>query len=195
MQPLHRAHRRSGAATLASQRRYLERYRLPGMQVADLIRSARLSAGLSQLALGRRAGTSQSAVARYESGASTPSLRTLERLLAAAGQELVIETRPRERRFSGPVGQKLEGHEAQLLTILRRHGASRPRIFGSVAREEDREGSDLDLLVEVREPDYVGLEELRSELEDELGVRVDLAVEGLLRDDVLERTRREAVAL
>jgi predicted nucleotidyltransferase len=64
-----------------------------------------------------------------------------------------------------------------------------------VARGKDREGSDLDLLVEVREPDYVGLEELRSELEDELGVRIDLAVEGLLREEVLERTRREAVPL
>jgi uncharacterized protein len=100
-----------------------------------------------------------------------------------------------ERRFPGPVGQKLEGHEQQLQRILRRHGASRPRIFGSVARGKDREGSDLDLLVEVREPDYVGLEELRSELEDELGVRIDLAVEGLLREEVLERTRREAVPL
>jgi predicted nucleotidyltransferase len=64
-----------------------------------------------------------------------------------------------------------------------------------VARGKDREGSDLDLLVEVREPDYVGLEELRSELEDVLGVRIDLAVEGLLREEVLERTRREAAPL
>jgi predicted nucleotidyltransferase len=64
-----------------------------------------------------------------------------------------------------------------------------------VARGKDREGSDLDLLVEVHEPDYVGLEELRSELEDVLGVRIDLAVEGLLREEVLERTRREAAPL
>jgi uncharacterized protein len=165
------------------------------MEITELLRSARRSAGLTQHALARRAGTSQSAVARYESGASTPSLATLQRLLAATGQELVIETRRLESRFSGPVGHKLEGHEAQLLRILRRHGASRPRVFGSVARGEDREGSDLDLLVEVRDPDYVGLEELRAELEDELGVRVDLAVEGLLRDEVRERTQREAVPL
>jgi uncharacterized protein len=165
------------------------------MDVAELLRSARLTAGLSQHALARRAATSQSAVARYESGASTPSLATLQRLLAAAGLELVIETRPFTGRFSGPVGRQLEGHREPLMRILRRHGASRPRVFGSVARGEDREGSDLDLLVEVREPDYVGLEELRAELEDELGVRVDLAVEGLLRDEVRERTQREAVPL
>jgi uncharacterized protein len=165
------------------------------VDVAALLRSVRLSAGLTQDALARGAGTSQSAVARYESGASTPSLVTLQRLLAAAGQELVIESRPLQSRFGGPIGRHLEGQAANVLTILRRHGASRPRIFGSVARGEDHEGSDLDLLVEVREPDYVGLEELRSELEDELGVRIDLAVEGLLKEEVLERTRREAVPL
>jgi predicted nucleotidyltransferase/DNA-binding XRE family transcriptional regulator len=165
------------------------------MEIAELVRSARLSAGLSQHALARRAETSQSAVARYESGASTPSLTTLQRLLAAAGQELVVEARPLESRFAGPVGRRLEGREARLLSILRRHGASRPRVFGSVARGDDREGSDLDLLVEVRDPDYVGLEELRAELEAELGVGVDLAVEGLLRDEVRERTRRDAVPL
>ena len=102
---------------------------------------------------------------------------------------------PRSGRFAGPIGRKLEAHDERLKLILQRHGASRPRVFGSVARGEDREGSDLDLLVEVRDPDYVGLEQLRSELEDELGVRVDLAVEGLLRDDIRERMHREAVRL
>lgn len=165
------------------------------MDIANLVRSARLEAGLSQHALAHRAHTSQSAVARYESGVSIPSLPTLQRLLAAAGQELVIETRPLMGRFSGPVGRRLAGHEARLLGILRRHGASRPRVFGSVARGEDREGSDLDLLVEVHDPDYVGLEQLRAELENELGVHVDLAVEELLRDEVRDRTRRDAVPL
>jgi hypothetical protein len=73
---------------------------------------------------------------------------------------------PRSGRFAGPIGRKLEAHDERLKLILQRHGASRPRVFGSVARGEDREGSDLDLLVEVRDPDYVGLEMLRSELED-----------------------------
>jgi uncharacterized protein len=106
-----------------------------------------------------------------------------------------MEPRSDQGRFSGPVGRKLEAHDERLKLILQRHGASRPRVVGSVARGEDREGSDLDLLVEVRDPDYVGLEQLRSELEDELGVRVDLAVEGLLRDDIRERMQHEAVLL
>jgi uncharacterized protein len=98
-------------------------------------------------------------------------------------------------RFSGPVGRKLDAHEEGLKLILRRHGASRPRVFGSVARGEEQEGSDLDLLVDVRDPDYVGLEQLRAELEGELGVRVDLAVEGLLRDEMREVLQRESVDL
>jgi uncharacterized protein len=106
-----------------------------------------------------------------------------------------MEPRSDQGRFSGPVGRKLEAHEERLKLILRRHGASRPRVVGSVARGDDQEGSDVDLLVEMHDPDYVGVEQLRSELEDELGVRVDLAVEGLLRDDIRERMHREAVLL
>jgi uncharacterized protein len=102
---------------------------------------------------------------------------------------------PRSGCFAGPIGRKLEAHDDRLKLILRRHGASRPRVVGSVARGEDQEGSDVDLLVELHDPDYMRLEQLRSELEDELGVRVDLAVEGLLRDDIRERMHREAVRL
>jgi predicted transcriptional regulator len=46
---------------------------------ATLIRTTRKSAGLSQRALAARAGTSQPAVSLYESGASSPSVATLDR--------------------------------------------------------------------------------------------------------------------
>lgn len=55
-----------------------------------LVRGMRLSAGLSQRALARRAGTSQPAVVRYEGGAATPSWETLQRLAAACGRRLRI---------------------------------------------------------------------------------------------------------
>lgn len=57
-----------------------------------LVRDARLAAGLSQRALARRAGTSQPAIARYERGVATPSLETLQRLVAACGQRLRLST-------------------------------------------------------------------------------------------------------
>lgn len=55
---------------------------------AGLLASARRRAGLTQRELARRARTSQSVIARIESGASSPSWRTLERLLSCAGFEI-----------------------------------------------------------------------------------------------------------
>ena len=57
-----------------------------------LIRDARLEAGFSQRALARRAGTSQPAVARYETGAAAPSWETLGRLTEACGKRLRVST-------------------------------------------------------------------------------------------------------
>lgn len=54
----------------------------------ELLRAARRRAGLSQRALAARAGTAQSVVARIELGHTSPSWRTLESLLGAAGFEL-----------------------------------------------------------------------------------------------------------
>jgi transcriptional regulator with XRE-family HTH domain len=55
-----------------------------------LVHELRLSAGLSQRALARRAGTSQPAIARYERGVATPSWETLQRLATACGRRLRI---------------------------------------------------------------------------------------------------------
>lgn len=63
---------------------------------AKLLKEARERAGLSQRELARRADTSQSVVARIELGQTSPSVSTLDRLLAAAGFELRagLEIRP-----------------------------------------------------------------------------------------------------
>ncbi len=52
------------------------------------LRAARRRAGLSQRELAARAGTSASAVARYETGAVEPTVAVLERLLRACGHRL-----------------------------------------------------------------------------------------------------------
>jgi transcriptional regulator with XRE-family HTH domain len=53
-----------------------------------LIRMARRQSGLTQLALAKRAGTSQAAMSAYESGRRSPSVDTLCRILGAAGFEV-----------------------------------------------------------------------------------------------------------
>jgi transcriptional regulator with XRE-family HTH domain len=54
----------------------------------DLIKETRRRAGLSQAELARRASTTQSAVARWESGRVSPSLDTTMRVMRAAGFDL-----------------------------------------------------------------------------------------------------------
>lgn len=58
--------------------------------LSAVVRDLRRAAGLSQRALAGRAATSQPAVARYESGAATPSWETLERLAAACGRKVRV---------------------------------------------------------------------------------------------------------
>jgi transcriptional regulator with XRE-family HTH domain len=57
---------------------------------ADLLREARLRAGLSQAELGRRVQRSQSQIARWERGDVKPSLETLRELIRACGLELTF---------------------------------------------------------------------------------------------------------
>jgi len=64
------------------------------MDAAALLRSARDRAGLSQRELAERAGTSQPAIARAESGHTGITVETLRRLLSAAGFDLVMTAVP-----------------------------------------------------------------------------------------------------
>lgn len=65
------------------------------MSADSLIREARRRAGLGQGELARRAGTSQPAVARLERGHASPTLATLERIVAAAGFDLRLVLVPK----------------------------------------------------------------------------------------------------
>jgi transcriptional regulator with XRE-family HTH domain len=61
------------------------------MRSAELIREARLRAGLTQYDLADRSGRDRSVIARWEQGAVVPSLETLIELLHACGFDLPLE--------------------------------------------------------------------------------------------------------
>jgi uncharacterized protein len=84
----------------------------------------------------------------------------------------------------------------QILQLASRRGAHSLRVFGSVARNEATENSDLDLLV-AWEPgrsllDHAGLVE---DLQDLLGIKVHVGTEKSLHWYVRERILREATPL
>ncbi|MCK9918959.1 helix-turn-helix transcriptional regulator [Microbacteriaceae bacterium K1510] len=62
-----------------------------------LLIAARARAGLSQAELAKRMKTTQSAIARLESGRATPSTRTLQRYAEATGHRLKITFEPLEK--------------------------------------------------------------------------------------------------
>jgi transcriptional regulator with XRE-family HTH domain len=64
------------------------------MRGTQLVREARKRAGLSQAELAARAGTTQSAIARVESGAVAPSLKRLTELVQAAGYDIDVRLVP-----------------------------------------------------------------------------------------------------
>ncbi|NPV62939.1 MAG: nucleotidyltransferase family protein [Methanotrichaceae archaeon] len=90
----------------------------------------------------------------------------------------------------------LKSKRKEILRIAAKHGARNVRVFGSVARGEADFQSDIDLLVEFkRGTTLLGHAALVLELEDLLGVKVDVVSERGLRDRVRERVLREAVAI
>ena len=84
---------------------------------------------------------------------------------------------------------------AEILRLAETHGARNVRVFGSVVRGENREDSDLDLLVDFdKGRSLFDLARLKGDLEDLLGVNVDVVTLGglhYIRDHVLA----EALAL
>jgi transcriptional regulator with XRE-family HTH domain len=67
------------------------------MTSGELMRSARLRAGLSQEQVAERLGLPRSSVARWETDAVEPSLSTLRRVLQACGFDLSLALVPFER--------------------------------------------------------------------------------------------------
>lgn len=103
---------------------------------------------------------------------------------------------PTRKPLSGPTGRRVAAHRGELLEVLRRHGVTNPEIFGSAARGDDHEGSDVDILVDFPPGtsiiDIIGIQ---HELEDLLGVPVDLVPRSGLKERVRSRAAKDLLPL
>lgn len=83
-----------------------------------------------------------------------------------------------------------------VLDITAKYGAFNVRIFGSVARGEDTDESDIDFLVEMESgKSLLDRIALIQDLEDYLGCKVDVATVKSLREYFRERILKEAIPL
>jgi predicted nucleotidyltransferase len=137
------------------------------MTEQENVAQIRRRAGLSQQQLADLSGVAQPNIAAYENGSRHPSAKMLARLAAAA--------KPRP-------SVALAKHRAEIERLASRHKAVSVKVFGSVARGDDRPGSDVDLLVRFGpEASLFDQVELAQEIEDLLGVAVDVISEQGLR--------------
>ncbi len=92
------------------------------------------------------------------------------------------------------VEQLVKEHRDAIIALAAKHGAMKPRVFGSVARGEAGPKSDFDLLVKMEEGrGLLDLIALAQDLRDLLGVKVDVVSEDglywLLRRRILKEAR------
>ena len=90
----------------------------------------------------------------------------------------------------------LKAHRKEILEAATRNGAINVRIFGSVARGDDRPDSDIDFLVNL-EPgrSLMDLARLLRELNSLLGYPVDVVTEAGLRPRIKSHVLKEAQPL
>lgn len=97
---------------------------------------------------------------------------------------------------SVPMLAELRERRSEILETARARGASRVRVFGSVARGDATDTSDIDFLVDLdEEHGLFDLGGLLMDLQDLLGHSVDVVTETGLRTRVSQRVLRDAVEL
>ncbi|NLP61834.1 nucleotidyltransferase family protein [Paraburkholderia sacchari] len=90
--------------------------------------------------------------------------------------------------------EALHAHRAEIRQIVASHHATNVRVFGSSARAEDDEDSDLDLLVDpTPETTLIDLAQIQLRLEALLGVRVDVLTPKALPETFRARVVAESV--
>ncbi|GAA1814424.1 helix-turn-helix domain-containing protein [Agromyces neolithicus] len=144
------------------------------------LRARRVAARLTQRELAERAGVPQPNVSAYEVGRRVPNRDTMERL---------------DRALRTPRLSRVRDVSDSLIEAAARRGLSNVRVFGSVARGDADEQSDVDLLVHPGpETSLFDLAGFMIEAEALLGASVDV-VSDRGHSPVLDRILAEAVAL
>jgi uncharacterized protein len=94
------------------------------------------------------------------------------------------------------ISQLLQQKRQQVLEIAEGHGARNVRLFGSVARGEATETSDLDLLIEMDSGrGLLDVIAIKQDLEELLGCKVDVVTEAAISPYLRDKVLHEAVSL
>lgn len=157
---------------------YIRGHQLQVARVVDLVAS-----GL----------TEEQIIAKYP-GLTSEDIREALRFAAAASRHKdAVKTLLMPKRKPSEL---LAEHREEILQIATKRGASNIRVFGSVARGEDDENSDVDLLIDLeRGRSLLDLSGLIIDIEDVLGIKVDVGTEKSLKPHLRDQVLAEAKPL
>lgn len=120
----------------------------------------------------------------------------------ACGIDVIADSDRRGRRpetrypESMTAADLLSTHRDEILAVAERHGARNVRVFGSVARGDADDASDIDLLVDMQAGrSLLDLGGLLMELRELLGRNVDVVTVHGLKEHIRDRVLAEAVSL
>jgi predicted nucleotidyltransferase len=77
--------------------------------------------------------------------------------------------------------------------LMRRYGLKRLALFGSYAREDQREDSDVDIMVEIEPSVGLGFVDLADRIEDALGIRTEVVSRRAIKPRYWEIIKEELV--
>lgn len=161
--------------------------------VGERLRSARKSAGVSAAALAARTGVTEAAIRKIESGGSKqPSFLTGLALARSLGvSPFMLGGLPAPSSYDILAGaiRTLRAHEREYKALGIAHAA----IFGSVARGQTTETSDIDVLLELRERATLSLLK-RARIADDLSQELGRSVDVVRRDSLPEHGYESALA-
>lgn len=122
-------------------------------------------------------------------GTGSPTVSTLEKLARALGFQIVLEPVSRRPRRED-VLMLLSSHEAE----LREAGIKTLALFGSVARDEAREDSDIDLMIEIDGPKSLrNMGRADRAIARVLPFKVDVVYRSSFKPEILANAEKDAV--
>ena len=169
--------------------------------IGGALHRLRMRTGRSLREVAAQGAVTAARLSRIENGHVDPRISTVEAILASLGASLgdlaVAAGRlPDETEKDDRPIEIVLRHRSEIHALVTSHGASNPRVFGSVARGMAGPGSDIDLLVDLESGRTLfDLAALRAELEALLAMPVDVVPSAGLADDIRTEIMAESLAL
>jgi predicted nucleotidyltransferase len=144
--------------------------------------------GISRLS--REVGLSRSFLYDIFKGSKTPTLDTFERLARALGYRVLVEPTPMSRPRRADILRKLRDSKRELQAA----GIKTLALFGSVARDEATEESDVDLMVDIEGPKNLrNMGQADKAIATAIPYKVDVVYISSFKPEILANVQKDAI--